>query len=221
MPEGQSFGEGLAFERKRLPFGGVCGILWLKTFSTKRMENKSQTGPGTENKGFTLIGPISWQEIFDSWRTDESTQESWKKHWEESGFGSWDEWRMHHMRPYRPETLSWSLYHINNPRGTVPGFFGAPSRNWIENAYDGATTKRLRDIIHLPIISENAKIDAVRDRFPEKTMLIGVRVGDDIILIEGMHRSCAIATWDPSILFTSEVTIALATWPESEFVLKR
>ncbi len=124
---------------------------------------------------------------------------------------------MHHLRPYHPETLEWFLYRITDPLATVPGLFGVPAKNWIEGAYDGEITKRLRDIIHLPIVSENGKIDAVREHFPKKVMLVAFLHEKRIILVEGMHRSCAMATWDPAIPFQGEVTIAIAPWTESAF----
>lgn len=163
------------------------------------------------------LRPITWKEIFDTWRDGEAWQESWRRHWEERGFSSWEEWRMHHLRPYHPETLEWSLYRVADPLATVPGFFGVPTKNWIQGAYGGEMTKRLRDIIHLPIVSGNGKIDAVREHFPKNVMLVAISEKERIILIEGMHRSCAMATWDPAVPFQGEVTIAIAPWTESAF----
>jgi len=119
------------------------------------------------------------------------------------------------------ETLEWSLFGIPDPLATVPDFFGVSSRNWIEGAYGGDTTRRIREIVHLPIVTDNEKISDVRESFPKRTVLVGIRAGFRIILIEGMHRSCAIATWDPSVPFRSEMTIALAKWPETEFALAK
>lgn len=91
-------------------------------------------------------------------------------------------------------------------------FFGAPTKAWIEHAYDGKTTKRFRDIVDLHIIAENDKILDIRRDFPAETMLTGVVHDGDIVLIEGMHRAGALATWNPAIPFTGIVTIALAEW---------
>ncbi|NTW89385.1 MAG: hypothetical protein HGB37_00515 [Candidatus Moranbacteria bacterium] len=162
---------------------------------------------------------ISWEEVMSIWKDGEAWQDSWKQHWEERGFGSWEDWRMHYLQPYHPETLEWSLYRITDPLATVPDFFGAPSRNWIEKAYGGEMTKRLRDVVQLPFVTENAKINAVRGHFPNKVMLVAFLHEKRIILIEGMHRSCAMATWDPAVPFQSEVTIAIARWEGSELLI--
>ena len=94
----------------------------------------------------------------------------------------------------------------------VPNFYGVPSKGWIEKAYDGETTKKLKDILNLPIITENDKIQAIKKDFPKETMLTGIIHNEKIILVEGMHRACAIASWDKEKPFHAKVLIALAKW---------
>lgn len=165
-----------------------------------------------QHTSLVRIKPLSWKEVFDMWRSLESWQESWKQHWTERGFDSWDEWRQAYVAPFHPETLSWELFQISDPIKDLPLFYGTPTKSWIEKAYDGEITKRLQDITHLPIIKDNKKILDIKRDFPKKTMLTGIIHGDDIVLIEGMHRSAALATWNHQIPFSGDVTIALAEW---------
>ena len=59
------------------------------------------------------IRPISWPEIFATWKAGEAHQKSWQEHWQERGFESWDEWRQAYAAPLHPENLEWFLYKIN------------------------------------------------------------------------------------------------------------
>lgn len=158
------------------------------------------------------IKPLLWKDVFDTWRELEAWQESWKRHWTERGFDSWDEWREAYAAPLHPETLSWELYKIIDPIKDLPFFYGTPTKSWIEKAYNGETTKQLKGISHLPIVVENDKILDIKKIFPKETMLTGFVHNGKIILIEGMHRSCAIATWDTKTPFIGKVNLALAQW---------
>lgn len=163
---------------------------------------------------FNFIRPISWPDIFDAWRKGEAQQESWKKHWEERGFASWDEWRTEYAKPFRPEILEWSLYEITNPTEILPEIYGVPSKSWIEKAYGGEKTKKFKDIAELPIIKDNDKILAIKNNFPKETILTGLVSCNKIVIAEGMHRAAALATWDTASTFTGKVLIALAEWTE-------
>ncbi len=158
------------------------------------------------------IKPLSWKEVFDTWRKSEAWQESWRDHWVERGFDSWDEWREAYSAPLHPETLSWELFRITDPVRDLPLFFGTPTKSWIEKAYDGETTRQFRDIAHLPIIADNEKILDMKKNFPKETMLTGIVHDGKIVLIEGMHRGAALATWNHQIPFSGDATIALAEW---------
>ncbi|OGI16525.1 MAG: hypothetical protein A3J63_02910 [Candidatus Moranbacteria bacterium RIFCSPHIGHO2_02_FULL_40_12b] len=161
---------------------------------------------------FKFIRPIQWPEIFDAWRSGEARQESWKRHWEERGFGSWDEWRTEYAKPFQPETLNWFLYEISDPTREFPEIYCVPSKSWIEKAYGGKITKQFKDIAGDPIIKDNNKIIAIKNDFPKKTMLTGLLCGEKIVLVEGMHRAAALATWDSKVPFNSKIYMAIAEW---------
>jgi len=160
---------------------------------------------------FEFIKPVNWDGIFDTWRKSEAWQESWKKHWKERGYSSWDEWRKAYSAPLSPENLEWFLYEIKDPVKEFPFIYGVPSDAWIKKAYNDEK-KQLKDILNLPIIKDNPKILDIKKNFPEETMFTGIIYEDNIILIEGMHRACALANWDKSKILNSKITIALANW---------
>jgi len=162
------------------------------------------------------IGPIKWADIFGKWREYEAGQESWKRHWEERGFASWDEWRVAYAAPLSPDKLDWQLYEVGEPLKDFPNIYGVPTRSWVDKAYGGKTTKLLKDLLSHPIITDNRKIDEIKKNFPKETMLTGLVYKNGIVLIEGMHRACAIAGWDPKIPFTGKVTLALAAWDKQD-----
>ena len=161
---------------------------------------------------FKLVRQIEWPEIFDAWRKGEARQESWKRHWEERGFDSWDEWRKAYAEPFQPETPKWFLYEITDPIKEFPEIYAVPSKSWIEKAYGGERTKKFKDIAEHPIIKDNDKIIAIKNNFPAETMLTGLLCGEKIVLVEGMHRAAALATWDLKIPFSGKVHMAIAEW---------
>lgn len=163
-----------------------------------------------------FIKDIAWPEIFSTWRNMEASQESWQKHWEERGYTSWDEWREAYAAPLKPGTLEWFLFCFKDPLKDFPLMYGVPSRSWVDKAYDGKTTKMLKDILNLPIISENPKVHDIKKDFPSETMLTGIIFQNNIVIVEGMHRACALAEWDPNTPFMGKVNLASAEWNEKE-----
>jgi hypothetical protein len=163
-------------------------------------------------KSLEFIRPMKWQDVFNEWRKGEAWQGSWEKHWTERGFVSWDEWREAYSVPLNPNSLSWFLYKIKDPVKIVSFFYGTPTKSWIKKAYGGEKTKRLSEIINLPIIKDNFKILEIKKNFPKQTMLTGLVHNGEIVLVEGMHRASALADWDAVSHLDSEITIALAEW---------
>lgn len=169
-----------------------------------------------EKLSLKFLKSIKWEEIFNIWREGEEKQESWKKHWEERGFSSWEEWRTAYAKPLKPVSLKWALYQIKNPTKDLLFFYGVPSRSWVEKAYGGEKLKQLKEIISLPIISENHKISDIKNNFPKNTMLTAILYEGKIVLIEGMHRAAALASWDSPKLPKSNIFLALALWKEKD-----
>ena len=87
----------------------------------------------------------------------------------------------------------------------------------MEKAYEGELTCRLGDILEKEIVADNPKISDIKENFPAATMLTGVLAGERLILVEGMHRSTALAALAAEgRLPTTAVAMALTAVAEGE-----
>jgi hypothetical protein len=153
---------------------------------------------------------IEWRDIFAVWRSGEAYQKSWKEHWLERGFDSWDAWRENYVAPLEPGLHSWNIYRISNPSQDIKLMYGVPSRGWQEKCYEGEMIKMIGDILDHPAVKENNKVKIIMKNFPYQTMLTGVINKDRIVLVEGMHRACALAQMKNENI--GDVTIALTNY---------
>lgn len=161
----------------------------------------------------TFIEPLTWDEVFGLWRAGEADLPRWIKHYRNSGFASWDEWRRNTLRDVRYATLSWKLFTLENPTNTAPHFFGGPFRAWIKNYYQGRRARTFEELAKDPKIQNNEIVKQMVADFPAVTKLIGLQAGNQVFIIEGMHRCCALAVIAvKKIELRSEVLIALAPY---------
>lgn len=165
--------------------------------------------------------PITWESVFDIWRNNEASQEEWRRHWEAWGFAGWEEWRKHYAAPLDPEHLQWAMYTVGNPCVDVLEMLGVPSVGWIANVYRDTQTLPIREIVNKQgdgfDAGKNDKICAIRDDFPQETTLTGIVWKDRIVLIEGMHRACALGMGQLSK--EPLVHVALAEWKNASLPL--
>lgn len=155
------------------------------------------------------IHDISWSDVFAVWRSYEAYQKGWEAHWKERGFDSWDAWRSNYVAPLLPEERIWKVYRITDPSHDVPLMYGVPSRGWQAKCYDGASTKMIAEILSHPLVADNPKVCAVQENFPFQTMFTGIVHKEKIVLVEGMHRACALARMKEH---DGDVVIALAMY---------
>jgi len=164
--------------------------------------------------GLTEIKKLSWSDVFDIWRQNEENSEHWQKYWKAKGFESWEAWRNHTHANLHGETLSWTLYKVEDPAKTVLQFLGGPFRSWTKWFYLNNTHPSFTDIVQHPGIQNHRAILELIDSFPSPTTITGVKTSDGIVVIEGMHRTCALAL---SIVqnrpITPKLYIALADFP--------
>lgn len=161
-----------------------------------------------------LIKPLTWPEVFEIWRSNEENTEHWKQYWKSKGFESWEAWRNHTHANLHGENLAWALYKVENPAETVSRFLGGPFRSWTKWFYMNNPKPSFADIVQHPGIQNHRGILELVDSFPSPTTITGVKTSDGIVVIEGMHRACAIAL---SVLknrpVSSDLYIALADFP--------
>lgn len=161
-----------------------------------------------------FIKNLTWPEVFEVWRQNEENRENWKQHYTERGFDSWEEWRMKYAEPFRCAEAKWALYKITNPVRDIVYFYGGPFRSWKERFYKQNDTLSFEQLADLSEIQQHGGTNEILNNFPENTILTGMVADKQIYIIEGMHRSSALALMNKRGLnFTGEVYIALAESP--------
>ncbi|MBI4142416.1 hypothetical protein HY480_00915 [Candidatus Uhrbacteria bacterium] len=143
--------------------------------------------------GLTDEGPLTWTQVFAIWRTDEGDDSHWGPHARERGFPNWEAWRMTYATPLRLPERSWSLYRVDDPIVWVPMFRGGPFGSWIRKYYRGAPHPSFTTLARHPDIISHDGVLALRDAFPNETTITGLLHDEGIVIVEGMHRCCAIA----------------------------
>lgn len=149
-------------------------------------------------KNLKLIKKLEWSEVFDIWRQDEENLEHWKKYWRSKGFKSWADWRMEQVRTTNADKMKWKLYEVIDPIKTVPTFKGGPTTTWIKYYYAplGKSAKNLPTFAELtanPTIGNHYYILDLIKTFPKKTTIMAVKTKQGVVVVQGMHRACAIA----------------------------
>ena len=163
---------------------------------------------------------ITWGKVFGFWRTNEASQPDWIRTYQEKGFNSWDDWRNTHAEQLKCKELEWHLYELTDSLKNVPSFYGGPFRTWIKYYYDRKETCRFSELANLEKIKSNKRVNSLVNNFPKETIIIGLALKNKIIIIEGMHRCCAIALINKNKKeFQSKIKIALAEYPEKNIPL--
>lgn len=157
---------------------------------------------------------ITWQEIMAIWRVGEATQQQWREHWQERGFGSWQQWRTAYAKPLDPQSMPWHVYEIKD-LAVLSDMYGAPTKGWIDKCYQGKKTRKLGDRLVQEFVKENEKVNAITKNPPYQTMLTGILHEKDIILVEGMHRALAIHNLAADDRYDGNATIAVGVYSGS------
>ncbi|MBI2068504.1 MAG: hypothetical protein HYT67_00110 [Candidatus Yanofskybacteria bacterium] len=102
----------------------------------------------------------------------------------------------------------------------MPEWRGGMFHGWDKWFYGSFPEKppRLKDLLAHPGVHNHWYIREIADNFPAPTTLTALRLpNNDLVVVEGMHRACAIAllAHNNKVLDT-EVLIMLADWPDAE-----
>jgi hypothetical protein len=166
--------------------------------------------------GLQKIKELSWQEVFQKWEDIEGKLPHWVEHYQDRGFASWRKWRTSSMAPIKPETLTWNLYQLTDFMHTIPLFRGGPFYSWVRKIYGDKKMPPFAEIIRHPTIRQRVEASRFVQQFPAETTLMGLVVGGDVVIIEGMHRCSAVAlAAAEGRSITSTIFIALATYPDN------
>lgn len=145
-------------------------------------ENEMELDP----KQFETVKSLTWEEVFEIWKSNEINQIHWQEYYKKEGFASWFDWRKKHIEPVAALNKEWGLVRVVAPLKSVPNFHGGPYGGWDKNFYEG------RD---LPTFAEMKEHWAAADflkNLPKKTTIIAWNTEVGIVVIEGMHRCAAI-----------------------------
>ncbi len=145
------------------------------------------------SKNLKLIKSLTWEEVFDIWRENETYDNKWEELYKSRGFDNWDEWRSTYIEPLNLKNEEWGLYEIIDPMQTVPKFFGGPFRSWVERFYKNKMTQTFQELVQNPEIQNYPGIRRVMGGFPQETSLIGIFFANELVIAEGMHRCTALA----------------------------
>lgn len=156
------------------------------------------------------VHDICWRDVFAVWRSYEAYQKDWEEHWSERGFDSWDAWRTNYIAPLELAMRQWSIYRIENHVHDISLMYGVPSHGWQKMCYGRERTKKIADILFHKAVVKNVKIQYVFHQLPYQTMFVGIVHEDRIVLVDGMHRACALA--QSTKKFTGDIVIALTKY---------
>jgi len=167
-----------------------------------------------------LIKPLTASQVFDIWREIEEPLEHWRGVWQSKGFKSWEDWRHTTHAPLFEKELNWNLYKVNEPAKSVPEWRGGMFHGWSKWFYNSFQEKPpfLKDLLAHPGVNNHWYVREIANNFPSPTTLTALRMPNgDIVVVEGMHRVCAITmlAHDNKPL-NAEVFVMIADWPEKE-----
>ena len=142
-----------------------------------------------------LLRPCAWEEVFLTWYESEGNVPGWLELAKERGFVSWADWRINgYARRFECSIAEWGLYEVECPGDIISSWFGGPFRTWIEKHYDNEKTKTFGELALRPDVFENKKVKALVGNYPAASIITALRLPEGrIFVIEGMHRSCALA----------------------------
>jgi hypothetical protein len=170
--------------------------------------------------GITHTKKTSWQEVFEIWKSQEGSDPVWQRFaTEEKGWDSWEAWRQYQFGWYGDiANWNWEFCTIDEPNILVPQFRIGPYRGWQQH-FDEPFVHTFADLIDVAgdWVRSNIGVQARLRQFPQGTQFIGLYIeqSDTIVLMEGHHRSAAVALAvadDDPIVFTTLPTIALARY---------
>lgn len=164
-----------------------------------------------------LIKSLSREEVFEEWRKVEENLDHWKYFWKAKGYKSWADWRKETHAPVLKINLNWKLYEVKNPLKTAPEWRGGMFNAWNKWFYGNFKEKppRLKDLLTHPGVHNHWYIRKISNKFPKETIITAISIKNDIFIIEGMHRACALTLIAHNKeVFKSKIKIIIADWPK-------
>lgn len=147
------------------------------------------------DKRIKLIRKCEWEEVFLAWYKNEGERENWNEIAKKRGHASWADWRLKgYARRFKCAKADWGFYEVKNPSEVISKWFGGPFRTWIEKFYNNEKTKSFGELASNSNIANYPPIISMAKNYPKDTIITALELKNKkIFVIEGMHRSCALA----------------------------
>lgn len=175
-------------------------------------------------KHITFVQQTDWQEVFATWQSEEGSDPVWREFAKkEKGWDSWEAWRQYQFGLYGDvQNWDWELHSIDKPNIVIPQFRIGPYQGWQQH-FDQPHIHTFADLAQQAEdwLRDNVGVQDRLANFPQGTQFIGMYIerNDTIVLMEGHHRSAAVALavadGDP-IQFTEPPLLALTRYTGDE-----
>ena len=142
-----------------------------------------------------LIRKCEWEEVFLEWYKNEGENPGWVNLAKERGFASWADWRLNgYAKRFECAKANWAFYEIFDVSNVILNWYGGPFRSWIERHYDNEKTKSFGELAARVDVRENPGVNARFNNYPKDSVITALKLKNGkIFVIEGMHRTCALA----------------------------
>ncbi len=143
----------------------------------------------------TYQNPTTWDKIWIQWEQQEGNNPQWLEVAKAKGFDTWQQWRQAWVAQFQAPQRSWQTYAIENPLQTIPNFLIGPTQGWQRHfPIEEQNKHTFKTLVQQVNFKQHSKVQAILQDFPCPTELIGIVLPDQkIVLIEGHHRTCALA----------------------------
>lgn len=170
-----------------------------------------------EINGLTFIKTTTWDQVFSDWREREKDHWGWEEHFKKRGMKSWDEWREKIIAPFKLQDRKWEIYSIDDPSSTISDLWSGGFPGWKKYYPKGIKKIQFKDLVKNPEVKKNPKVAQILENFPKETTIIAAHRNGQLIIVEGMHRACAIAiTAREGRQLATKLTIAITTFSSDE-----
>ena len=170
-------------------------------------------------EGLRYIKPITWSETFALWEKEEAELSHWVEHYKKRGFSSWKDWRRSSVESLSPEKLKWELYEIESNK-IIPDFYGGPFRAWKKKYYGDKDIAQFKILGKSEELQNDSNINQIIEKFPKESTLVGLKKDEKVVIVEGMHRCCALSVAkEKNVHVDAKLFIALAEYKDKLPVL--
>lgn len=135
--------------------------------------------------------PTPWSEILENWKAGEDN-EAWHDYYQKKGFKNWADWRWPIIQTLHLDQLEWDLEELKNPIEEVRAMYCNALTRW-KDFYTDRNKSTFGDLASHPFFQNHKRVMDLKADFQSGTQLIALRRGRRVIVIDGHHRSMALA----------------------------